>query len=87
VTLDKLIEDFYSTRPKPTEGRVLLEYDRLRTASAFYDQYFAAILAGDASPLSDTDREQLRNQLPSAQAEMQEFIAFLKITFFENAKT
>jgi hypothetical protein len=83
ATIEKLIAEFYETRPKPAEGHVLLDHDRLRTKSALYDQYLAAALDGNGDALSTTDRERLRSQLPTAQAEMQAFVGFLKDKFFE----
>jgi hypothetical protein len=80
---EELIAEFYSTRTKPTEGHVLLENDRLRTASSLYDRYFAAASTHADDPLSPTDRDGLRTSLPLAQAEMDAFIGFLKLKFFE----
>jgi hypothetical protein len=85
VAIEKLIAEFYATRPKPTEGHLLLEHNRLRTRSSLYDQYFAAALDGNANSLSAADRERLRSQLPAAQAELQAFIDFLKRKFFEHS--
>jgi hypothetical protein len=80
-----LIAEFYATRQKPPDGHVLLEHNRLRTASALYDQFMDAILRGGPA-LSDADRERLRRELPAAQAEIQAFINFLKAKFIENAQ-
>jgi len=81
----KLLEEFYSMRPKPPADRLLLDDGRLRIRSALYDQYFAVALAGNQNALASTDRERLRILLPGYQAEMQAFIDFLKNKFFEAA--
>lgn len=87
ANLDGLIADFYAMRPRPAEGYVLLEHDRLRTASNLYDRYIAAASRRTADPLSQADRKHLRIFLPVAQTEMQAFIGFLKANFFQSTGT
>ena len=86
ATIDKLISEFYAARPKPIEGHVLLEHNRLRTASSLYDRYYAAALDGNANSLTAADREHLRRELPAAQAEFQAFTDFLKQKFFQQSR-
>jgi hypothetical protein len=81
---DTLITEFYESRAKPVEGCILLEHDRLRTASPLYDRYFAAASCRAADPLSKADRQHMRTSLPLAQVEMKAFTAFLKLKFFED---